>query len=74
MYPEKVLQEVPDRERTVSLSCLDFLIMAVTNPQPLRHLRLRQARFLAGLFQYLSHALLSLIRARSVSPSIRPAM
>lgn len=48
MYPQKVLQGIPDRERSIDLRILYLLVMPQADPQLVRHLLLRQAGGFAG--------------------------
>ena len=48
MYPQKVLQGIPDRERPIDLRILYLLVMPQADPQLVRHLLLRQAGGFVG--------------------------
>lgn len=48
MYPQKVLQGIPDRERPIDLRILYLLVMPQADPQLVRHFLLRQAGGFAG--------------------------
>lgn len=55
MYPQKVLQGIPNLERTANFFVLDFLVMAERQPQFVSHCLLGQTRRFAGIFQIIPH-------------------
>ncbi len=55
MYPQKVLQGIPNLKRTIKIGIFNLLIMAQADSQHIRHLLLRQALILAGLLQVFPH-------------------
>ena len=57
MYPQKVLQGVPNLERTFNLFILDLLVMTQRNPQIIRHNLLSHALGFSGGLQVFSHPL-----------------
>lgn len=57
MYPQKVLQGVPNLERPFDFFILYLLVMAQRNPQKIRYGLLGHALGLSGGFQVFSHPL-----------------
>lgn len=55
MYPQKVLQGIPDRKRAVELCVFYLLIVIKRQPEPIRQLLLCQPRSLARGLQICSH-------------------
>ena len=55
MYPQKVLQGIPNLKRTIKIGIFNLLIMAQADSQHIRHLLLREALILAGLLQVYPH-------------------
>lgn len=55
MYPQKVLQGIPNLKRTSNFGIFDFLVVPKCQAQLVRHLLLSQARGFSRRFQILSH-------------------
>lgn len=60
MYPKKVLQGIPNRKRAFEISIFNLLVISQRYIHFVRHSLLRQARILAGFFQFKPHSDLSL--------------
>lgn len=56
MYPQKVLQGIPNRKRTIEISIFNFLIMPQCHIQLICHLLLRHPRSHSGVSEILSHS------------------
>lgn len=55
MYPQKVLQGIPDRERPVDLRILYLLVMPKCETKPVCHVLLSQTKRFPGNLQFFSH-------------------